>query len=196
MTEEEKKVNQKTAAFLCQASALMKNNLHLTADLAVSSRSYGYEPSSKESVCTKCCLSLLPNNISFSKRGSKRKRPIAFSSKCTYCGKQQASMVIKRNATPKKAKKQKEESVLDDEAEIEELKPPSTNKVQIVKKSVQKNVSSHAPPPKSTEMLDQRNIRKRVKTLSKLASLNDDEKNRIGSSAGTSLFSFMNSLKR
>lgn len=74
MDDDEKSIDQKTTAFLRQASTLVARNLNLAADLAVTSRDYGHRPPRKEYACRRCCLLLLPNRLSVQLRGNKRKR--------------------------------------------------------------------------------------------------------------------------
>jgi hypothetical protein len=65
MNDDENQINQKTVAFLDQASNLVARNLHLVADLDVTSYGYGRRPPaiSKKSV----------SNSSISKKAVSRK---------------------------------------------------------------------------------------------------------------------------
>lgn len=78
MDPEEDVINHKTIKFLRHASALPLANLHLKADLAVSSKNYGSATSKREILCTKCCLKLTHDRLVFKIKKLTKKRYVNY----------------------------------------------------------------------------------------------------------------------
>lgn len=129
-------INYKTVAFLKRASALNFSDINLKADLAVNSKKYGSLPTKKGLFCSNCCLSLVPERLTF--RVQKRRQRKRYFSKmkfynntlfcsvltsaCSYCGKQQIMTSSLRSKTGTKSKKNEFDTLNVLDLEIDEEK--------------------------------------------------------------------------